>query len=313
MAQSEIWLSGHDKITEALSSCTHILIALTPNATASKWVRAEVNWAFEHMNEMQILPVLIKNCEIERLHLLLKNFQYFDFLGNPAKAANSLLMSLRIEPKSVSQLLGHDLSESLFGGVIGFTLIGAILAGLVAIPIHFSANVASRLTGWEPAPLKHWIFGGAAIAAVIGGIAGVFYATKDNNRLTVLYLSLLDKLFRGAILGVLSWAFSWIFGLLGGWSPYPLLLMTVICAVGLGVYDLLDTVFMLFEKSLFRRMNTEIFLWNTVGVIFASSVWALSTIAFGNVGTWGTWAICEVPISSTLAVVSASVAASTSS
>ena len=108
---SEEW---HNAIMSGLKEATHFIVVLTPDAVESKWVRAEVKWAFENLDNGRIFPIHLYHCDIPKLHLPLLNVQYFDFLGNPGKAAHDLLKQFDATPSRVAQVIGEEFSESLF-------------------------------------------------------------------------------------------------------------------------------------------------------------------------------------------------------
>src|SRR6185369_10048820 len=58
------------------------LVALTPNAVRSIWVKAEVDWAFEH-RVGRLIPVLLLQCDWKPLHLLLRTVQLVNLVDNP--------------------------------------------------------------------------------------------------------------------------------------------------------------------------------------------------------------------------------------
>lgn len=80
------------------------------------------------------------------------------------------------------------------------------------------------------------------------------------------------------------------------------------CCVAFTITDLIDSLLMLFEKRRLRRLNSELFLWNGVGVISVSSVWALAQAAWGNIGAWTTWFLIGTAIFSILGAINAAIA-----
>ena len=61
-------------IQKGLDECTWFAVCLTPNALSSRWVKAEVDWAFEHRTE-KVIPLILIHCEWRKLHLLLRTVQ----------------------------------------------------------------------------------------------------------------------------------------------------------------------------------------------------------------------------------------------
>lgn len=310
MVGGEEW---HKEILEALSKCTHFIVVLTPHAAKSRWVHTEVGWAFDHLPEGRIFPVYVRPCEVEQVHMLLRNVQFFDFLGNPAKATQRLLTAFNVEPRSVSsQLLVDNLTETLFGGMTIGLLMGTICGLAVGVVLRAVAGLFATLmqAGWPMGGWRVWMFAGAALCAALGGLSGVFFAAQDNPRLTGLLNSFVDKMFRGGIMGLVAWLASAGTGYFGGWESFTWWKVVVFGAVGLGIYDVIDTVLMLFERRRLRRLNTELFVWNTVAVMFISTLWALTHVAWGSVGAWTQWMLIGMALFSAFAVISAAVAAS---
>ena len=65
-------------ILNALESCDWFVLAMSPSAAMSPWVRSEVHWAMEH-RWGRIVPVLVKDCALLDFHLRLPELQYVDF------------------------------------------------------------------------------------------------------------------------------------------------------------------------------------------------------------------------------------------
>lgn len=71
------WL---DEIGVALERCDWILIALTPDAVRSKWVKREVTAALiDDRYDEHIVPLLVKQCRPEALAWPLAGFQRIGF------------------------------------------------------------------------------------------------------------------------------------------------------------------------------------------------------------------------------------------
>ena len=64
-------------IVQGLKDCDWFLVALTPNAANSKWVRREVHWALER-RPGKVIPVLLEHCDPVDLNLGLHGIQYVD-------------------------------------------------------------------------------------------------------------------------------------------------------------------------------------------------------------------------------------------
>jgi hypothetical protein len=68
-------------IRSALKECDWFLVVLSPEAVLSEWVRAEVHWAFES-RQGRIVPLLLRPCNYDELHLRLPTIQHTDFTGD---------------------------------------------------------------------------------------------------------------------------------------------------------------------------------------------------------------------------------------
>lgn len=70
----------HDEIGRALARCDWLLIVLTPDSVESTWVGHEVRYALSMPRyDGRIIPVLRKECDLERLSWTLKAIQWVDF------------------------------------------------------------------------------------------------------------------------------------------------------------------------------------------------------------------------------------------
>ena len=69
---SEQW---ERSIVRGLESCQWFVIAMTPAASLSPWVRSEVHWAVEH-RWGRIVPLLLKDCNPLDFHLRMPELQY---------------------------------------------------------------------------------------------------------------------------------------------------------------------------------------------------------------------------------------------
>src|SRR5580704_13294258 len=63
---SEEW---ERSIVQGLKKCDVFLVAMSPASSKSRWVKAEVDWAFVN-RPGQILPVVIASCEAIEFHLM---------------------------------------------------------------------------------------------------------------------------------------------------------------------------------------------------------------------------------------------------
>jgi formylglycine-generating enzyme required for sulfatase activity len=87
-----------ESIKSGLESCEWFLVVMSPRAAASRWVRAEVRWAFRNRSG-KILPVLHEPCDPEDFHLMMPDVQHIDFAAD-ARAARARLgeVCARISP-----------------------------------------------------------------------------------------------------------------------------------------------------------------------------------------------------------------------
>jgi tetratricopeptide (TPR) repeat protein len=78
------------QIHKGLMTCDWFLVALSPRAVDSEWVRREVHWAVMKRKN-NIIPVMLETCEPEDLHLGLLPIQYIDFRDGGERAFERLL------------------------------------------------------------------------------------------------------------------------------------------------------------------------------------------------------------------------------
>lgn len=78
------------QIRAGLEQCDWFLVAVSPHAIDSLWVRTEVHWALEEMTG-KVIPVLLEDCDPSKLHLMLRLIQYIDFREDANKAQQELL------------------------------------------------------------------------------------------------------------------------------------------------------------------------------------------------------------------------------
>jgi TIR domain len=81
------------KIKEGLENCDRFLVAMTPRAIASQWVKAEVHWALSK-KKGQVFPVILETCEPGDLHLQLPLIQHIDLTENADQARAQLIEEL---------------------------------------------------------------------------------------------------------------------------------------------------------------------------------------------------------------------------
>jgi hypothetical protein len=86
----------HDEIGRALKACDRFLIILSPNAVGSVWVKRELRYALRrYRQDNRIVPVLYRDCKLERLSWVLPDFQYIDCRKGLKTERERLLQALR--------------------------------------------------------------------------------------------------------------------------------------------------------------------------------------------------------------------------
>lgn len=85
-----------DRISYGIGNSDYFLIILSPNSIKSKWVKFEIDEAYNEyvQNKKKILPILIGNLNNEEIPLILKKHLFGDFRTNYHEAFEKLLRSL---------------------------------------------------------------------------------------------------------------------------------------------------------------------------------------------------------------------------
>lgn len=114
-------------IRNALEACDWFLVALSPEALTSAWVRTEVEWAAER-RPGRIVPVILRSCDLSSIHQKLRQIQHVDFTKPSDDACSRLLSAWSVTyqplPRTqvqhsqslrdrVSNLEGYSLDRSL--------------------------------------------------------------------------------------------------------------------------------------------------------------------------------------------------------
>jgi hypothetical protein len=104
-AENDIGVARHWErcILEGLTQCDWFLVALTPRAVGSEWVKDEVHWAIEERPE-HIIPVLLETCDIRGIHIRLPRIQFVDFRDPTEEARQRLLACWGIELRPADRL-----------------------------------------------------------------------------------------------------------------------------------------------------------------------------------------------------------------
>jgi hypothetical protein len=84
-------------ILDGLRACDWFLVAVSADSVASKWVRAEVLWAFERRHG-KIIPLLLGDCDVWDLHMQLPLVQHLDFRSDLSAAQQKLLAKFGVAP-----------------------------------------------------------------------------------------------------------------------------------------------------------------------------------------------------------------------
>ena len=70
----------HDEIGAALKRCDWLIVILSPHSVESLWVKRELLFALQQNHfEEKIIPLLLQDCDHERLSWTLSIFQMIDF------------------------------------------------------------------------------------------------------------------------------------------------------------------------------------------------------------------------------------------
>lgn len=98
-----------ENIRYALNKCDWFLVALSPDAIASDWVKMEINEAMADARyRNKVIPVLVEPCDWQSLHQHLGRYQLFDYASRPKEAEMRLLRHLGVEPHSFPPLIVGD-------------------------------------------------------------------------------------------------------------------------------------------------------------------------------------------------------------
>jgi len=82
----------HDEIGAALGRCDWFVLVLSPSAADSTWVKRELLFALnEQRFADRIIPVLLKDCDANRISWTLSQFQRVDFRSEWTDGMRDLL------------------------------------------------------------------------------------------------------------------------------------------------------------------------------------------------------------------------------
>ena len=89
LAGSQQW---HDEIGDALARCDWFAVLLSPDAVESMWVKRELLYALSQERFLgRIVPVLLRDCDIDRLSWTLSSIQRVDFRNDWSFGMRELL------------------------------------------------------------------------------------------------------------------------------------------------------------------------------------------------------------------------------
>jgi hypothetical protein len=82
----------HDEIGAALKRCDWFAVIVSPSSINSMWVKRELLYVLNRNRfESRIIPILIDDCDYERLSWTLSSFQMVDFTAGFQPGCISLL------------------------------------------------------------------------------------------------------------------------------------------------------------------------------------------------------------------------------
>jgi hypothetical protein len=90
----------HDELGVALERCNWFILILTPESIKSVWVKRELLFALQSKKyQERIVPVLLKNCSVNKLSWTLPSFQHVDFRRSFKVGTAALLRTLEVPPR----------------------------------------------------------------------------------------------------------------------------------------------------------------------------------------------------------------------
>ena len=82
----------HDEIGDALRRCDYFCVVLSQNSVDSMWVKRETLYALEQAEyEDSIAPIIIEDCDYERLSWVLSSIQMIDFRDDFEQGCRDLM------------------------------------------------------------------------------------------------------------------------------------------------------------------------------------------------------------------------------
>ena len=100
----EQWVSAIDR---GLGESGIFAVVLSPNAVRSKWVKSETQWAVqaERNNTVQLLPLMVKTCDVSQLSNLLTLSQHLSFERDYAQGLEALCGALGVQSAAMRAAL----------------------------------------------------------------------------------------------------------------------------------------------------------------------------------------------------------------
>ena len=91
----------HDEIGKALARCDWFIVVLTPRSVDSHWVKKELLYALNNARyEDRIVPILVRDCNLQRLSWTLDQIERIDFRAGFAAGSQDLLRIWGITAKT---------------------------------------------------------------------------------------------------------------------------------------------------------------------------------------------------------------------
>lgn len=91
----------HDEIGKALARCDWFVVVLTPRSVDSRWVKKELVYALNSARyEDRIVPILVRDCEFQRLSWTLDQIERIDFRASFDAGCHDLLRVWGIAAKA---------------------------------------------------------------------------------------------------------------------------------------------------------------------------------------------------------------------
>jgi TIR domain len=140
-------------IQRQIDNCSVLLVVLTPESAASKWVLREVKYADQ--SDVPILPLLLKPCDIP---IRLSGILYEDVTGGRLPSESTIGRLRRLTGTSREVAPEVDLSGHWVGQQIGNSIPMAYRLHLSQHGSAISGTARGEVTGKEPSGHRYVIF-----------------------------------------------------------------------------------------------------------------------------------------------------------